>query len=97
MRFKDHHRYVHTNNPKSAFAMHILNNNHQYDSIEETLQLIEPRNKGNRMNHLENLYIQQYHTLGLLMEEQNTFEYNSLFALIRNHVPLDISACHPIT
>jgi hypothetical protein len=34
-RFKEHHRYVRINNPTSAFAMHILNNNHQYNSIEE--------------------------------------------------------------
>jgi hypothetical protein len=76
--------------------MHILNNNHQYDSIEETVQLIAACSKGNRMNHLDNLYIQQYHSMGLLMEEQNTFEYNSLFALIQNHAPLDTSICRRI-
>jgi hypothetical protein len=43
------------------------------------------------MNQLENLYIQQYYSMGLLMKEQSTFEYNSLFALIQNHAPLDIS------
>jgi hypothetical protein len=96
-RFKEHHCYVRTNNPKLAFATHILNNNHQYDSIEETLQLIAPCNKGNRTNHLENLYIQQYHSMGLLMEEQNTFEYNSLFVLIQNHAPLDTSIRRRIT
>jgi hypothetical protein len=36
-RFKEHHRYVCINNPKSAFAMQSLNNNHQYNSIEESL------------------------------------------------------------
>jgi hypothetical protein len=63
--------------------MHILNNNHQYNSIEESLQLIVPCNKGNRMNYLENLYIQQLHSLGLLMDEQCTFEHNPLFALLQ--------------
>jgi hypothetical protein len=67
-----------------AYATHILNNNHQYGPIEETLQLIMPCSKGTRMNCLENLYIQKYQKLGLLMEEQNTFEYNTLFALIQS-------------
>jgi hypothetical protein len=83
-RFKEHHRYIRTNNPKSAYAMHILNNDHQYGPIEDTLQLIIPCNKGTRMNCLRNLYIQQYHKLGLLMDEQNTFEHNCLFALIQS-------------
>jgi hypothetical protein len=67
-RFKEHHRYIRTNKPKSAFAVHILYNCYQYESIEDTLQLIVPCNKGNRMNYLENLYIQRYHSFGLLME-----------------------------
>jgi hypothetical protein len=94
-RFKEHHHYVRTNNPKSAFAMHILNNNHQYNSIEESLQLIVPCNKGNRMSYLENLYIQQFRSLGLLMDEQCTFEYNPLFALLQKHAPFNTTIqCH---
>jgi hypothetical protein len=83
-RSKEHHRYIRTNNPKAAYAMHILNNNHQYGPIEETLQLITPCNKGTRMNCLENFYIQLHQKLGSLIEEQNTYEYNTLFALIQS-------------
>jgi hypothetical protein len=96
-RFKEHHHYVRTNNPKSAFAMHILNNNHQYNSIEESLQLIVPCNKGNRMNYLETLYIQQFHSLGLLMDEQCTFEHNPLFALLQNHAPFNTTIQRHLT
>jgi hypothetical protein len=51
-RFKEHHRYIRTYNPKSAYAMHIINNNHQYGPTEDTLQLITPCNKGMKMNCL---------------------------------------------
>jgi hypothetical protein len=88
---------VRSNNPKSAFAIHILDNNHQYDSMEESLQLVVPCNKGNRMNHLENLYIRQFHNLGILMDEQNTFEYNPLFALFQTHAPLNTSVQRYLT
>ena len=30
MRHKEHVRYVRTNNPISAYAQHILNNQHEY-------------------------------------------------------------------
>ncbi|GFG36121.1 hypothetical protein Cfor_03762, partial [Coptotermes formosanus] len=89
-KFKEHIRYIRTNNPKSAFAVHILENNHQYDTMEESLRLITPCNKGNRLNLLENLYIQQFHNLGLLMDEQCTFEYNTLFSQFKTRAPLYI-------
>jgi hypothetical protein len=88
-RYKEHLRYICTNNPKSAFALHILDNNHQYNCMEESLQLVVPCRKGNRLNLLENLYIQLFHNLGLLMAEQNTFEYNPLFSQLQNHAPLN--------
>jgi hypothetical protein len=82
-RFKEEHRYIRTNNPKSSYAIHILNNNHQYGSVEETLQLITPRRKGTRMNCLENFYIQLHKKVGSLIEEQSTYEHNTLFDLIQ--------------
>jgi hypothetical protein len=100
-RFKEH---IRTNNPKSAFAVHILENNHQYDVMEESLRLITPCNKGNRLSLLENLYIQQFHNLGLLMGEQCTFEYNTLFPSLkpaRLYIPmialLDVITLHQQT
>jgi hypothetical protein len=33
---------------------------------------------------MENFYIQQYQKLGSLIEEQNTYGYNTLFALIQS-------------
>jgi hypothetical protein len=82
-RSKEHHRYIRNNNHKSAYGMHTLNNNHRYGPIEEILLLIVPCRKGTRMNCMEKFYIQKHQKHGSLMEEQNTYEYNSLFALIQ--------------
>jgi hypothetical protein len=38
VRHKEHIRYVRTNNPKSAYATHILENMHEYGTKENTLQ-----------------------------------------------------------
>jgi len=52
-RHKEHTRYISTDNPISAYALHILNNRHQYGSAEETLELLKPCNKGTKINSWE--------------------------------------------
>jgi hypothetical protein len=46
---------------------------------EDTLKLIRPCRKGNRMNHWENLYIQMYHHQDRLIDEQQVGEENPLY------------------
>jgi hypothetical protein len=41
-RHKEHIRYIKTNNPASAYATHILNNRHEYETANDTLKLIQP-------------------------------------------------------
>jgi len=55
-RHKEHTRYIRTNNPISAYALHILNNRHEYATAEETLGLLKPCNKGTKMKCLEALH-----------------------------------------
>jgi len=57
-RHKEHIRYIKNNNPASAYAVHILNNRHEYGTTENTLQLIKPCRKISKMNHWENMYLQ---------------------------------------
>jgi len=38
-----------TNNPLSAYALHILNNKHEYGNAEQTIELLKPCNKGKKM------------------------------------------------
>ena len=43
-RYKEHIRYIKNNNPQSAYALHILNNQHEYGPIEKTPQKHLPIN-----------------------------------------------------
>ena len=80
VRHREHIRYIKTNNPLSAYAMHILNNQQEYGNPYHTLQLLQPCQKGKLMNFWESLYIQilQQH---LLIDEQRTNDSNLLYSL----------------
>ena len=79
IRYKEHIIYIKTNNPQSAYALHILNNRHEYGPQEETMQMVKACKKGKHMNCWEAMYIQEYHKRGLLVTEQQPFEHNILF------------------
>ena len=50
IRHKEHIRYIRTNDPQSAYALHILHNRHEYRTIENMLQLLKTCRKSTRMN-----------------------------------------------
>ena len=71
-----HIRYIISNNPQSAYAMHILQNRHEYGPAIETLQLIKACTKGTRMSCWENLYMQTFHNHGTMITEQQIGDLN---------------------
>ena len=80
-RHRENIRYINIKNPLSAYAMHILNNRHEYGTPEHTLQLLHPCQKGKLMNYWEALYIQQLQQQQLLIEEQKPHDVNPLYSL----------------
>jgi hypothetical protein len=83
-RYKEHIRYIRTNNPQSAYATHILQNKHEFGPKEEILQLLNTCTKGGSMNCLEALFIQEHHhRRGTLITKQQLFEHNPLYDLIQ--------------
>jgi len=80
-RHKEHIRYIRSNNTTSAYATHILNNRHEYGTAENTLKLMHPCRKGQKMNNWENLYIQMYRQLDRLITEQQVNDPNPLYEL----------------
>ena len=50
IRHREHVRYIKTNNPLSAYALHILNNRHEYGNPEHTTQLLQAHGKRKIMN-----------------------------------------------
>jgi hypothetical protein len=81
-RHKEHIRFIRQNQTISAYAMHILNNNHEYGPITETMRLLKHCKKSTTMNCWEDLFIQQYKE-DKLIREQQTPETNPLFKLAR--------------
>ena len=84
IRHKEHIRYIKTNNPHSAYALHILNNRHEYGPLDETMQMIKTCTKGSYMNCWEIMYIQEYHQKSSLITEQQPMEHNIHFDCIHD-------------
>lgn len=80
-RCTEHTRYIKNNDPKSAYALHILNNRHEFGPLIDTMNLLKPCKKGRNMTTLENLYMQSFHRQGMLIDEQNVTN-NRLFQLL---------------
>jgi len=47
IRFQEHIRYIRYNNPQSAYALHILQNQHEYGQMNSTMTLLKPLNNPN--------------------------------------------------
>ena len=88
IRHKENLRYIKNNNPTSAYAMHILDNRHEFGSAEETLELLKPCRRGTKMNCWEALFTHIHHKQTILISEQQVTDTNSLFDLA--HIPRDL-------
>jgi len=44
IRFQEHIRYIRNNNPQSAYAQHILQNQHEYGQMKCIMTLPKPLN-----------------------------------------------------
>ena len=83
-RYKEHIRYITNNDPKSAYAEHILQNRHEYGHLTDTMTLIKPVNRTNVLLPYEQLYIQKYHHKDILIPEQQCFDNNPLLQLAKD-------------
>jgi hypothetical protein len=59
------------NGPQSAYAQHILKNQHEYGPITN-MTLLKSEEKTSMLIPYEQLYILTYHHSGQLITEQNT-------------------------
>jgi hypothetical protein len=55
--YQEHIRYIKNNKPQSAYAMHILNNRHEYGPMQNTMNLLKQINKTKLLTPYEQLYI----------------------------------------
>jgi hypothetical protein len=89
VRHKEHVRYIRTNNPTSDYALHILNNKHDFGTAEEILTLLKSCHNGTRMNCWETFYMQLFHQNGTLINEQQVSDINPLYEIAdTSRIPL---------
>ena len=81
-RYQEHIRYIKQNDPLSAYALHILNNNHEHGPINTTMTLLKQITKTSLSIPYEQFYIQSHHYHKELIPGQNTGENNPMYLLI---------------
>jgi hypothetical protein len=85
IRYRKHKRYIKNNDPQSAYALHILQNRHEYDLLKNTMTLLKPIHKPSMLIPYEQLLIQTFHQNRTLIPEQNCSEQKPLFRLATEH------------
>jgi uncharacterized protein HemY len=85
-RYQEHIRYIRHNELQSAYALHILNNNHEYDPMNSTMTFLKHINKKALLLPYEQLYIQSHHQHKQLSSEQYLGENNPVYQQIRNTI-----------
>jgi hypothetical protein len=83
-RYLEHTRYIRNNDPQSAYAAHIINNIHEYGSINNNMTLFKQANKGPHTNSLEQFYIQLHAHNKKLVPEQIPGVFNPVFRFVYN-------------
>ena len=96
IRHKEHTRYIKTNNPISAYVLHILNNKQEYGNLEQTIELLKPCKKGAKMNCWESFSINVLQKQNLLIKGQKVNDPSSPFELakdvtLHNRIPTSSS------
>jgi hypothetical protein len=89
----EHHSYI-KNNPKSAYALDILNNRHEYGTTQNTTRLLQTCKQGYRMNWWQAFCIQTYQKQSSFIQKQFILDLNPLFTLIEDTVRENASAAH---
>ena len=81
-RHREHTGYIKKNNPASAYALHILQNRHEYGPLNETMTLLQQENDRHKLLAYEQVLINQHYHNGQLIPEQATNTLNPLLQLL---------------
>jgi len=68
--------------PQSAYALHILQNRHEYGPMDNTMTLLKHINNQSLLLPYEQYYIQAHHHNRKLIPEQSPGDTNPLFQAV---------------
>ena len=83
-RYQEQIRYIRHKKPQSGYALHILNNKHEYSPINNTMTLWKHINRTSLLLPYKQLYSQTYHQHKQLISEQYIGEHYLIYQLIHN-------------
>lgn len=81
LRFQEHKCYIRNNNPQSAYAQHILHNQHEYGPMDQLMTLLKPLNNTTVLIPYEQFFIQSLYQEDKLIPKQYPSEQNPLLQL----------------
>ena len=81
-RFREHIRYIKNNDPRSAYALHILNCRHEYGDINNTMTLLKQTDTPTLLLPYKQMYMQMFERNNELIPEQHPNEHNPMFELL---------------
>jgi hypothetical protein len=70
------------NKPQLAYALHVLNNGHEYGSITNIMSLLKQVNKGPLINSFKHFYFRFHFYHSKLISGQNIVEQNQIYELV---------------
>ena len=85
-RYNEHIRYIKNNNLQLAYAQHILNNRHEYGTIDNIMTVLKPIHNQHLLTTYQQFFIHSFPKHGNLSSEQSSGSPNPLFDLA-NHSP----------
>jgi hypothetical protein len=81
-RFNEHKRAFRLNYNSSKYATHILNNQHSFDQIHDTMQILHVQKKGPHLNTAERFFIHKEAASGSHLNDEHTIAHNKIFDTI---------------
>jgi hypothetical protein len=84
-RYKEHIHAIHSNKTTSKYAQHILDTQHAYGNIEDTLDILHIEKKGPLMNTLKRFHIYKLSQENMQLSDTYTDIHNPIFNLITNY------------
>jgi hypothetical protein len=84
-RYKEHIRLIRTNNPNTKYAQHILDPQHDYGPIADTMDILHIERKGQLMNTWDRFHIYKLSSNKLQLNDTYTDTHNPIFNLMKNH------------
>jgi hypothetical protein len=85
VRYREHIHAIRSNKATSKYAQHILETGHSYNTMENTLNILQFEKKSQKMNSLEQYYIYRLTKENLQLNDTHTNKYNPIFQVIADY------------